>query len=65
MVDVYFSKEPFVTAICIDKFELTSRFRKEAHLQYENTEEKKNGRGRPKQFDGKADYKNLNESYFK
>jgi len=65
LVDAYFSKEPFVTAVCEEGFQIISRLRKDAHLQYEFTGEQKNGRGRPKQFDGKVDYKNINKSYFK
>ncbi len=65
MVDAYFSKEPFVTAICNGGFEIVSRLRTDAHLQYEYTGEQKKGKGRPKQFNGKVDYQNLNLSYFK
>jgi hypothetical protein len=34
LVDAYFSKEPFVTAICDEEFEIISRLRADAHLQY-------------------------------
>ncbi len=30
LVDAYFSKEPFVTAICNQQFEIISRLRKDA-----------------------------------
>ncbi len=65
LVDAYFSKEPFVTAICNQQLEIISRLRKDAHLQYEYTGVQKEGRGRPKQFDGKVDYKNINLDHFK
>jgi len=65
LVDAYFSKEPFVTAICKENFEIISRLRTDAHLQYEYTGQQKMGKGRPKQFDGKLDYINLNLSKFK
>ena len=41
LVDAYFSKEPFVTSICNEKFEIISRLRTDAHLQYEFTGEQK------------------------
>jgi hypothetical protein len=64
LVDAYFSKEPFITAICKEKFEIISRLRKDAHLQYEYIGLQKKGRGRPKTFDGKVDYQNINLNYF-
>jgi len=64
LVDAYFSKEPFVRAFCNENFEIISRLRTDAHLQYEFKGKQKTGRGRPKQFDGKVDYDNLNLSHF-
>jgi len=65
LVDAYFSKEPFVTSICNENFEIISRLRTDAHLQYEYTGLQKKGRGRPKTFNGKIDYKNIDLNYFK
>ena len=41
-----------------EKFEIVSRLRNDANLNYLYTGEQK-GRGRPKVYDGKVDYKNL------
>ena len=65
LVDAYFSKEPFVSAICKEQFEIISRLRKDANLQYQFLGEQKKGKGRPKKFDGKVDYKNIKLSHFK
>ena len=65
LVDAFFSKEPFVSAICNENFEIISRLRTDAHLQYEYKGKQKTGKGRPKQFDGKIDYKNINLTHFK
>ena len=64
LVDAYFSKEPFVTAICNEDFHIVSRLRTDAHLQYQYNGIQKKGRGRPKTFDGKVDYQNLNTKHF-
>ena len=58
-MDAYFSKEPFVSSICESGFEIVSRLRTDAHLQYAFIGKQKIGRGRPKKFDGKVDYNNL------
>lgn len=65
LVDAFFSKEPFVSSICSGGFEIISGLRTDSHLQYEYTGIQKKGRGRPKVFDGKFDYKNINLNYFK
>ena len=65
LVDAYFSKKTFVSAICDADFEIISRLRTDAHLQYEFLGIQKQGRGRPKTFNGKVDYNNLDLSYFK
>ncbi|WP_457619103.1 transposase [Lutibacter sp.] len=65
LVDAYFSKKTFVSAICDAGFEIISRLRTDAHLQYEFLGIQKQGRGRPKTFNGKVDYNNLDLSYFK
>lgn len=74
--DAYFSKEPYVTSLVKDDFEVISRFRKDANLRYlyagpqrgstgKNTGKGKgSGGGCPKKFDGKVNTKNLSEQYF-
>lgn len=64
VVDAYFSKEPFVSTICESGFEIVSRLRTDAHLQYAFIGKQKSGRGRPKRFAGKVDYDNLDLNYF-
>lgn len=65
VVDAYFSKQPFVKHITEADFEIVSRLRTDAHLQYAYLGLKKTGKGRPKLFDGKLDYVNINKNYFK
>jgi hypothetical protein len=64
VVDAYFSKKPFVSAICDSGFETVSRLRTDAHLQYVFIGKQKEGRGRPKKIAGKVDYTNLNLDHF-
>lgn len=64
VVDAYFSKQPFVSKLCEHGFQVVSRLRDDAYLQYLYTGEVKSTRGRPQLYDGKIDYKNLNTQYF-
>lgn len=64
VVDAYFSKEPFVSAMVNNEFEVVSRLRTDAYLQYLFTGVQKKGRGRPRKFDGKIDYNNLDMNHF-
>jgi len=64
VVDAYFSKKPFVSAMNNNGFDVVSRLRTDAHLQYLFTGKQKQGRGRPRKFDGKVDYNNLNMDHF-
>lgn len=64
VVDAYFSKKPFVTELFTNGFDIVTRLRDDANLQYKYNGKKKEGRGRPKKHDGKIDYKNLKEEYF-
>jgi len=59
VADAYFSKHGFVSKLSDNGFETLSRLRDDAHLQYKYKGEQKSGRGRPKKYDGKMDYKNL------
>ena len=64
VADAYFSKEPFVFAMNNNGFEVVSRLRTDAYLQYLFTCKQKKGRGRPRKFAGKIDYNNLDLNYF-
>lgn len=64
VADAYFSKKPFTTELIENGFELVSRLRNDAYLRYEFTEKQKEGRGRPKQYDGKVDFNNLDMKHF-
>ena len=64
VVDAYFSKEPFVSAMNNNSFDVVSRLRTDAYLQYPFIGKQKQGRGRPRKFNGKVDYNNLDMRYF-
>jgi len=64
-VDAYFSKEPFVRKMTQNGFHIISRLRNDANLRYLFKGVQLKGRGRPKQYDGKLDYKNLNQQHIK
>lgn len=64
VVDAYFSKEPFVSTLHSNGFDLVTRLRDDANLLYKFFGKKTKGRGRPKKHDGKIDYKKLKEEYF-
>jgi len=64
VADAYFSKQPFVSKLCEHGFQVVSRLRDDAYLQYLYTREAKHTRGRPQLYDGKVDYKNLDTQYF-
>ena len=58
-VDAYFSKPKFIHSLVKVGFHLVSRLRDDADLQYLFVGEPQKGRGRPKKYDGKIDFKNL------
>ena len=64
VADAYFSKHRFVHQLCNNEFEIVSRLRDDADLQYIYKGKQKSGRGRPKKHDGKVDYDNLKMEYF-
>lgn len=64
VADAYFSKEPFVSKLCENDFEVVSRLRDDADLKYKFHGQKKLGKGRPKKYDGKIVYDDLRISYF-
>lgn len=62
VADAYFAKHNFVKGLEALDFYLVSRFRDDAQLMYP-TQEKPTGRkGRPKRYDGKIDFGNLDMS---
>ena len=62
--DAFFSKKPFVDAICEAGFTLVSRMQKNTYMRYQYTGPQKEGRGRKKEFDGKIDPKNISTQHF-
>jgi hypothetical protein len=63
-VDAFFSKKPFVDSICAAGFTIISRLQNNIHLRYAYTGEKRAGRGRPQEYDGKIDPKNVSLDHF-
>lgn len=64
VADAYFSKATFVNGAIQTGFHVISRLRDDASLRYLTTQLPCGGRGRPKQYDGKIDIKNLDETRF-
>lgn len=62
--DAFFSKKPFVDKIAAQNFFLVSRLRNDAVLRYLYTGPRNKGKGRPKQYAGKIDIKNIDQNYF-
>lgn len=65
VADAYFSKSKFVQPFIKAGFQVVSRLRDDADLQYIFTGEQKKGRGRKRKYDGKVDFKQLNPKYAK
>jgi hypothetical protein len=63
VADAYFSKHSFVSKLFDNGFEIVSRLRDDADLLYKYKGEQKTGKGRPKKYDGKVDYKNLKKQH--
>jgi hypothetical protein len=65
VADAYFSKQPFVDQILQETpFQLISKLRSDARLRYLYQGEQKQGRGRPKVYDGKLQVKQLQMHHF-
>lgn len=64
--DAYFAKEPFITPLTEIGFNVVSRLAKNASLRYIHQEnpDTPRGKGRPRQWDGKIDLKNLDLDRF-
>lgn len=64
VADAWFAKRSFCQGITGMGFHLISRFRDDAHLMYPTNMPRTGKRGRPKKFDGKVDFNNLDYSRF-
>jgi len=64
VADAYFSKQPFVSKLCENDFDLVSRLRDDASLKYKYAGDPKTGKGRPRLYDGKVIYEKLKTEYF-
>ena len=64
IADAYFSKKPFVDVVLLVGLHFISHLRDDSVLKYKYYGEKTGRQGRPKQFDGKVDIKNLDTNYF-
>jgi len=60
VADAYFSKLTFIKPLTLEGFQIVSRLRDDADLQYLFYGQQKQGRGRKKKYDGKIDFQNLN-----
>jgi len=65
LVDAYFSKHNFVNPLVKEGFTIISRLRDDADLRYNFEGEQKPGKGRPRKYEGKIDFKNLDLSKLK
>ena len=64
VADAYFSKKPFVNEVLSSGLHLISRLRDDSVLRYKYYGEQTGRKGRPKEFDGNIDVKNLDTDYF-
>lgn len=65
VVDAFFSKISFVNALCEHDLSVVSRMRSDSYLRYPFKGVQQGGKGRPKEFDGKVDPRNVSNSHFK
>lgn len=63
VADAYFSKYTFINPFVDAGFQVISRLRDDADLQYIFSGEQKKGKGRNRKYDGKVDFKDLNLKY--
>ena len=64
VADAWFAKSTFYQGLKGLGFHLISRFRDDAHLMYLTKDSKTGKKGRPKKFDGKIDFNNLDYARF-
>lgn len=60
VADAYFSKKTFVEPFINAGFQVISRLRDDAYLQYNYKGEQKKGKGAKLKYDGKVNFENLN-----
>lgn len=65
LVDAYFSKFNFVNPLVEAGFNIVSRLRDDADLRYVFDGKQKSGRGRPRKYEGKIDFKKIDKSKLK
>jgi hypothetical protein len=65
VADAYFSKKTFVEPFINAGFQIISRLRDDAYLQYNYEGEQKKGKGAKLKYDGKVNFENLNNKYVK
>jgi hypothetical protein len=65
VADAYFSKKTFVEPFINAGFQVISRLRDDAYLQYNYEGEQKKGKGAKLKYDGKVNFENLNNKYVK
>ena len=63
-VDAYFAREPFISLLTQEGFEVITRLRKDARLRYLYHGPHPKGRGRRKTYDGRIDSYALRMDYF-
>jgi hypothetical protein len=64
-VDAYFAKYEFIDTLSQRGLKVITRLRNDAALWYPYVGPKRAGKGRPQQFAGKVDAKNLDHQYFR
>ena len=64
-VDAYFAKYEFLQAVTESGLKVITRLRDDAALWYGYLGAKSTAKGRPKQFAGKVDCRNLDQAYFR
>jgi hypothetical protein len=64
VADAYFSKKPVVDPILSAGLHFISRLRDDSVLMYKYHGQKTGKKGRPKEFNGKVDVKNIDANYF-
>ncbi len=67
-VDAFFSKKPFIDSVCGAGFTIVTRLQNNIYMRYAYTAptgEKQKKRGRPQEYDGKIDAKNISLDHFR
>jgi hypothetical protein len=65
VADAFFSNQTFIKPFILNGFQVVSRLRDDANLQYIYDGEREKRTGPPRKYDGKVYYKNLNLKYAK